>query len=495
MRKIIPLILLTIASLSSFGQGATNDSYKGITTGTNSYSVTINAITATAPYDGQKIWIKPGATNTGASTLKLSGSGFSYSAIGLTNNGSALSSGDIVAGQWYELIYSSALAKWQVQKPGGAGSFPDTPLFQGVNSYTATTVIKNNAALKLLSSASGSLFSCKKSVTDSSFLQFLFQGSNTKMFLGSVSSSFISEFASNGVNGLTNMYSANTMTGISTNAYLIPSAFNIDATGVLSGTSWKQDTSSVTGSASSYQLTTDAGAFGAEDFLLQSNYAELAIGAETRGIFIQNSGGNDFARIRSGSLYFLADNANTLFSFSGANIQSGGNIFPSFSASYSLGASGKIWNLAWIYTLVDAAGQDAIRINNRYLNEGSGILVLDWGSRATYGVWTHDSLSIHGAGGLRNLENITDVADDGFINIPDGKSGWGYVISINSGTPDEHLSFTFGTDGQVYPSYDASINSALTDTDGNLCVFDAGTNVRIRNRLGGTRTLKYEIHY
>ena len=47
-----------------------------------------------------------------------------------------------------------------------------TGLIRGINDYTGTTVIKNNAALKILSGGTGSIFSYKRSSTDSSYLQF-----------------------------------------------------------------------------------------------------------------------------------------------------------------------------------------------------------------------------------------------------------------------------------------------------------------------------------
>lgn len=124
MRKLFPLILFASISVFSFGQGSTNDAYSGTATGTNSYSVTINSVTATSPYNFQKIWVKFTNPNSGASTLKLSGSGFSYSAIGITLNGSALVANDILAAKIYPLIYNTTSAKWELQKPSSAPSYP-----------------------------------------------------------------------------------------------------------------------------------------------------------------------------------------------------------------------------------------------------------------------------------------------------------------------------------------------------------------------------------
>ena len=34
-----------------------------------------------------------------------------------------------------------------------------------------------------------------------------------------------------------------------------------------------------------------------------------------------------------------------------------------------------------------------------------------------------------------------------------------------------------------------------TDTDGNACVYDAGSGIAIKNRLGSSKTIRYNINY
>ncbi len=130
-----------------FGQTQNQiDQYKGTTTGTNSYSVTINP--ATLPlYDAQKITVKYGATNTGAATLKLSNSSTTSAAASITLGGSALIAGDITSGVEYIMIYNLASTRWELQRPSGqpvvvsAGS--NISVNSSANNYTVTNTAPN----------------------------------------------------------------------------------------------------------------------------------------------------------------------------------------------------------------------------------------------------------------------------------------------------------------------------------------------------------------
>lgn len=89
----------------------------------------------------------------------------------------------------------------------------------------------------------------------------------------------------------------------------------------------------------------------------------------------------------------------------------------------------------------------------------------------------------------------TTFIDDDYIDLPSGRNGWGEVyLSDLSATVVEWAEFIYLSDGTVYLKSN-SANVVTTDTDGNLCIFDNGTNVRIRNRLGSTQIIKYIIHY
>lgn len=99
----------------------------------------------------------------------------------------------------------------------------------------------------------------------------------------------------------------------------------------------------------------------------------------------------------------------------------------------------------------------------------------------------------NGSWNWHNTEREESVADDGTIDLPSGAFGFGEAYAFNNGAYAERARFYFSSDGTV-AFIDSSTNTATSDTDGNLCVFDNGTSVRIKNRLGGTRTLKISIH-
>lgn len=83
-----------------------------------------------------------------------------------------------------------------------------------------------------------------------------------------------------------------------------------------------------------------------------------------------------------------------------------------------------------------------------------------------------------------------DVIDDGTIDLPNATCGIGFV----SAQGEEACLFTWTTAGAV--SLVANTTNAVnTDTDTKLCVFDNGTYVRIKNRLGATKLIKYLIIY
>lgn len=100
-------------------------------------------------------------------------------------------------------------------------------------------------------------------------------------------------------------------------------------------------------------------------------------------------------------------------------------------------------------------------------------------------------------GRINNLMYTSDstaLIDDASVVLTNGIYGWGEVYVFNSGTIDEWAEFIISTDGTVYLKSN-STDVANTDTDNKLCIFDNGSGVTIRNRLGGVRTIKYIIHH
>lgn len=96
--------------------------------------------------------------------------------------------------------------------------------------------------------------------------------------------------------------------------------------------------------------------------------------------------------------------------------------------------------------------------------------------------------------GLAYESNDISRADDESILITNGVYGWGEVYAFNAGAIDEWAEFIISSDGTVYLKSN-STDVVNTDTDNKLCIFDNGSGVTIRNRLGGARTIKYIIHY
>lgn len=91
------------------------------------------------------------------------------------------------------------------------------------------------------------------------------------------------------------------------------------------------------------------------------------------------------------------------------------------------------------------------------------------------------------AGVLYKLEISESVADDGTISLPAPSSGRIGILELY-GSPEYGSAF-IASDAAVTLTSLVSTNFVATDTDNKLCVFDAGTTVTIRNRLGSTKWL------
>jgi len=93
--------------------------------------------------------------------------------------------------------------------------------------------------------------------------------------------------------------------------------------------------------------------------------------------------------------------------------------------------------------------------------------------------------------GLNNYVTSESIEDDAYIDIQSATSGFGFVLAGNN---EEYCNFVFATTGAVLFLL-SSTNATNADTDGKLCIFDNGTNVRIKNRLGSAKVLKVNIYY
>jgi len=82
------------------------------------------------------------------------------------------------------------------------------------------------------------------------------------------------------------------------------------------------------------------------------------------------------------------------------------------------------------------------------------------------------------------------LSDDAYIDIAAGSTGFGELIV---GDNEERARFSWTTGG-VVTLMENTANVALSDTDGKFCIFNNGTSVRIRNRLGSPKTVKYVLN-
>lgn len=89
------------------------------------------------------------------------------------------------------------------------------------------------------------------------------------------------------------------------------------------------------------------------------------------------------------------------------------------------------------------------------------------------------------------VDRAEGVADDGEIIAPTVITGWGVVMA---GDNEEYAYFRFKSDGTV-TLQSTSANVVNTDTDGNLCIYDKGTGIAIKNRLGALKEIRYELKY
>lgn len=92
---------------------------------------------------------------------------------------------------------------------------------------------------------------------------------------------------------------------------------------------------------------------------------------------------------------------------------------------------------------------------------------------------------------LFTQREASNVADDGSIIIATGVSGWGECMA---GDNQEWAHFRFSADGTVTLIANTT-NVTNTDSDDNLCIYDVGSGMAIKNRLGTTKKIALNINY
>ena len=111
-------------------------------------------------------------------------------------------------------------------------------------------------------------------------------------------------------------------------------------------------------------------------------------------------------------------------------------------------------------------------------------------SKSGYNSQTYDDINIFPAGVLNQFTYQNDsLADDGTVNLPNATSGMVFV-SCNA----EGGMWLVQNTGAVVKIAGSS-NTAATNADGNLCVYDGGTYAIVKNRLGTTGEIRIIYHY
>lgn len=108
--------------------------------------------------------------------------------------------------------------------------------------------------------------------------------------------------------------------------------------------------------------------------------------------------------------------------------------------------------------------------------------------------WTDGSLAGAGtvASQLNHYSYFNDVADDGSVSLPVSTSG-GFGFA-QAGDGEEYMYFSFTSAG-VVTRVSYSTNAVATNTDDKFCVYDGGSVVTVKNRLGATKKVMILVWY
>lgn len=88
--------------------------------------------------------------------------------------------------------------------------------------------------------------------------------------------------------------------------------------------------------------------------------------------------------------------------------------------------------------------------------------------------------------------SVLSLEDDAFVDLGViGVAGYGF---LQIGNNQEWVQFYWDESANITLVMNSE-NVINTDTDGNLCIFPSGGDVRVRNRLGSTLLLNYRLQY
>lgn len=104
------------------------------------------------------------------------------------------------------------------------------------------------------------------------------------------------------------------------------------------------------------------------------------------------------------------------------------------------------------------------------------------------------SLNFDTLSGPSNLVTVSvSLADEAYIDLPPpGLGGWGV---LTFGDDEGYAMFTFSSTASITNMTVKTANVAFTNTDTNLCVYDAGTFIRVHNRRGAAKSVRVTLFY
>ncbi|MDC1299925.1 hypothetical protein N8Z24_00300 [bacterium] len=133
--------------------------------------------------------------------------------------------------------------------------------------------------------------------------------------------------------------------------------------------------------------------------------------------------------------------------------------------------------------------EHALQINPTLFGQSANQSTTEWWSQ------THDQTdAFFGIGsGSKVTEHEAPVSliNDAYFDLPTASAGFGF-ISVGDG--EYYAQIQWATDGTVLLINNSADVEAI-NTIGKFCIFDNGTSVRVRNRLGSTVTVMFNYHF
>jgi len=154
-------------------------------------------------------------------------------------------------------------------------------------------------------------------------------------------------------------------------------------------------------------------------------------------------------------------------------------------------------------TANDGAGQSVITINDQekdidFVINSSGISPAFDIDGGTGEMTVSDTTSQWGATPTYSTKHLiynstVELADGALITFFDRMHGWGTISTVNG---DTFATFRFKVDGTVILLSDCTVGDvSAADVGGDLCIYDGGSGIIIKNNLGSSQGLLISIHY